>query len=60
MDSDPTMQLLTMRSAQTHGAAQIAVLKKQHEMEMSLVQMLSEAAQAPPPKGQGLVIDKTA
>jgi hypothetical protein len=58
---DITSQLLTMRAAGTQQAAQIAILKKSHEMEMSLINMIAEVAQsAPPPSGQGLVVDKRA
>ncbi len=58
---DVTAQLLAMRMAGTQQAAQMAILKKNHEMEMSLVNMLAEAVRPPPaPAGQGLVVDKRA
>ena len=54
-------QLVAMRMAGTQQAAQMAMLKKNHEMEMSLVNMIAEAAKsAPAPAGQGLVVDKRA
>lgn len=56
-----TTQLLAMRMAGTQQAAQLAIVKKNHEMEMSLINMLAEVAKAaPPPEGQGLVVDKRA
>ena len=54
-------QLVAMRMAGTQQAAQMAMLKKNHEMEMSLVNMIAEAAKsAPAPVGQGLVVDTRA
>ena len=54
-------QLLAMRMAGTQQAAQMAIIKKNHEMEMSLVNMVAEVARsAPAPAGQGLVVDKRA
>jgi hypothetical protein len=48
-----------MRMAGTQQAAQMAMVKKNHEMEMSLVNMIAEVAKsAPAPAGQGLVVDK--
>jgi hypothetical protein len=59
--SDVATQLLSMRMAGTQQAAQMAILKKNHEMEMSLVNMLADVAKsAPAPAGQGLVVDKRA
>ncbi len=58
---DVTAQLLAMRMAGTQQAASMAILKKNHEMEMQLVNMVAEAARsAPAPTGQGLVVDKRA
>jgi hypothetical protein len=54
-------QLMAMRMAGTQQAAQMAIIKKNHEMEMGLVNMIAEAARsAPAPAGQGLVVDKRA
>ena len=59
--TDVTTQLLAMRMAGTQQAAQMAIIKKNHEMEMSLVNMVAEVAKsAPAPSGQGLVVDKRA
>lgn len=60
MDSDLTTQLTMMRSAQTQGQAQIAIAKKQHEMDMSLVTMIDDVARSAPPPGQGTKVDKVA
>ena len=58
---DVTSQLLNMRMAGTQQAAQMAIIKKNHEMQMSLVNMIGEVAKAAPaPSGQGLVVDKRA
>ena len=54
-------QLIAMRMAGTQQAAQMDMVKKNHEMEMSLVNMIAEVAKsAPAPSGQGLVVDKRA
>lgn len=58
---DVTTQLLAMRMAGTQQAAQMAMVKKNHEMEMALINMVAETARsAPAPSGQGLVVDKRA
>jgi len=58
---DVTAQILALRMAGTQQAAQMAILRKNHEMEMSLVNMVAEAVRpAPAPTGQGLVVDKRA
>ena len=41
---DVATQLLAMRMAGTRQAAQMAIIKKNHEMEMSLVNMIAEVA----------------
>jgi len=60
MDTDLTMQLVSARTAATHGSIQTILLKKTHEMEMNLISMLTENTLAPPPPGQGLKVDKQA
>jgi hypothetical protein len=60
VDTDLTSQLLAARSATTQHAVSIAVLKKSHEMEMSLIQMVDQVARAAPPPGQGTRVDKLA
>lgn len=57
--TDVTSQLLAMRMAGTQQAAQMAMVKKNHEMEMALINMVAEVARsAPAPSGQGLVVDR--
>ena len=60
MDMDLTSQLLAARSAGTQQSIAIAVLKKSHEMEMSLIQMVDQVARSAPPPGQGTRVDKLA
>ena len=63
MAEDLTVQLLAMQQAGGRELAQIAVLRKQHEMEQSIGIVVEDAAsKAPPPAppGTGLVIDKQA
>ena len=60
MDIDPATQMVAMRAAQTQQLVGIAVVKKQHEMETQLIDMLSEVARAAPPPGQGTRVDKVA
>lgn len=61
MNADVTAQLLSMQLGKTQTLAQIAVIKKSHEMEMALVDMIDRASRpAPAPAGQGLIVDKRA
>lgn len=60
MDMDLTTQLLSARMAGTQQAISVAVLKKNHEMEMSLIQMVDQVARSAPPPGQGNKVDKVA
>jgi hypothetical protein len=61
MDSDLAVQMTMAQLGETQSAAQMMMLKMQHQMDMDLAQMIEEAIQpAPPPPGQGLVVDKTA
>lgn len=57
---DLTSQLLAARSQGTQQSIAMAVLKKSHEMEMSLIQMVDSVARAAPPAGQGTKVDKLA
>lgn len=59
--ADVAAQLMAMRMGATQQAASMAIMKKNHEMEMSLVNMVADVARsAPAPSGQGLVVDKRA
>jgi hypothetical protein len=63
MAEDLTVQLLSMQQAGGRELAQIAVMRKQHEMEMAVVDMIDDvSSKAPPPapQGTGLVVDKRA
>ncbi len=60
MDIDLASQLVAARTAGTQQAISMAVLKKNHEMEMSLIQMVADAARPAPPPGQGTRVDKLA
>lgn len=58
--SDITATAVAMKQAQT---AQMLMVKKQHEMEISMIAMLTEAvenAPAPAPAGMGANVDKRA
>ena len=59
--ADVAAQLMAMRMAGAQQSAAMAILKKNHEMEMQLVNMVAEAVRsAPAPTGQGLVVDRRA
>lgn len=59
--SDMALAAVATKQSQTQHLAQIAMVKKQHEMEMSLVNMLTQAVEnAPRPDGTGSVVNKTA
>lgn len=60
MDLNLTSQLLAARSTGTQQSIAIAVLKKQHEMDMSLLQMVDQVARSAPSPGQGTRVDKLA
>lgn len=61
MDTDLAATMVGMTAAKTQTLAQYAIMKKQHQMETSLIDMLASAAKtAPPDEGIGLVVDKTA
>lgn len=60
MDIDPVALVLAARTAGTQNAIQLAVLKKNHEMEMSLITMVDQQVRAAPPAGQGTKVDKIA
>ncbi len=60
MDTDLSLQMAMMMTGKTQGLAQIAIVKKQHEMDMAFVQMIDQVARAAPPPGQGTVVDKLA
>ncbi|MGV8833734.1 MAG: putative motility protein [Devosia sp.] len=60
MNTDLSSQMLTMNSIKTQSSVQIAVFKKQNDMQNELLNTLTQAALSPPPAGQGVRIDKQA
>jgi len=60
MDMDLTASLLAARTASTQQSVALAVVKKNHEMQQAMVQMIDEVARSAPPPGQGRVVDKVA
>lgn len=52
--------IIGLKQAATLQTASIAVIKKQHEMESQLIDMIAKTAQSAPPPGQGTHVDKTA
>lgn len=61
--SDIAATAVAMQAAQTRHTAQILMVKQQHQMEMNLVDMLTQAvesAPAPAPAGMGTRVDKSA
>ena len=61
MDTDLATQLISMRVGQTQAVAEIAIMRKSHEMEMLAIDMIDSAARPPPaPAGQGIHVDKRA
>ena len=61
MGSDLQTQMVALQGARTQFSAQVAVVKKTHEMDMAAIAMVDSVARsAPPPPGQGTRVDKTA
>jgi hypothetical protein len=61
MDIGSVESVLALKQAQTQEIAQIKILKKKHEMQMSLIEMVSDLVRsAPAPEGHGLLVDTTA
>lgn len=60
MNTDLASSLMTARTAQTQHSVQVAIVKKQHDMQTQLLDMLLQPAQAALPAGQGAQVDKTA
>jgi hypothetical protein len=57
MNVDLSSQLMAVNAAKTQHSVQIAVMKKAHEMQQSVIEMVSQAALPP---GQGARVDKRA
>jgi hypothetical protein len=60
MNADLSSQMLAMNTIKTQNSVQIAVFKKQNEMQNELLTTLTQSALAPAPAGQGVKIDKQA
>ncbi len=60
MGNDLSAVLAAARTAATQQSMQLAMVKKAHEMQMALAQMVDQVARAAPPPGQGTVVDKLA
>jgi hypothetical protein len=62
MSADIVSTVMLMIAARTQQSVQIAVMRKSHQMEASMLQMLDDvtAKSAPAPAGQGQSIDKRA
>ncbi len=61
--SDLAYSAVALKQAQTQHSAQILMMKKQHEMQQSVINLLAQAvesAPAPAPAGMGTQIDKSA
>ena len=61
MDSDLATQMVSARSTGLQNAIQTTLVKKAHEADMAVVEMISQAtSRAPAPQGQGIQVDKLA
>jgi hypothetical protein len=60
MQTDLAAQIVTMNAAQTRQLATIAVMRKQHQMQQQLVDLIDTVTRAAPQPGQGAHVDKTA
>jgi hypothetical protein len=60
MDMDLAGALMAARTAATQQSAALTIVKKNHEMEQALIQMVDQVARSAPPPGQGRVVDKVA
>lgn len=60
MDTDLSSALAVAQTVSTRQSIALAVVKKTHELDMALAQMIEATARAAPPRGQGRVVDKLA
>ncbi|MCW5720894.1 MAG: putative motility protein [Devosia sp.] len=60
MEADLASTLIAARSSMTQQSVQLAVVKKAHDMQTQLLEMLLQPAQAVLPPGQGTQVDKSA
>lgn len=52
--------IMAVKQAATQQTAQMKILKKSHEMEMALINMIDQVAKSAPPPGQGTKVDTSA
>lgn len=52
--------IMAVKQAATQQTAQMKILKKSHDMEMAMIDMIAQTAKSAPPPGQGTKVDKTA
>lgn len=57
---DVATTMVNLLAARNQGLVNIAIMKKQHEMQTDLINMLTEVAKSAPPPGQGSRVDRTA
>ena len=60
MDTDLATSIMAAQSSASRFAAQVAIVKANHQAELALVQMVDELVRAAPPPGQGAKVDKLA
>jgi hypothetical protein len=60
MNVDLNVALAVARSTATQSSIATAMVKKGHEMDMALAQMIDQVARSAPPPGQGRLVDKVA
>ncbi|WP_193334439.1 putative motility protein [Devosia beringensis] len=60
MNTDLSTQMLAMNTVKTQNSIQIAVFKKQNDMQNELLTTLTQAALSPAPAGQGTKFDRQA
>jgi hypothetical protein len=56
-----SQSIMAAKQSAVQQSAAIKIMKKSHEMQMSIINMIDSVARsAPAPDGQGLTVDKTA
>ena len=60
MNTDLATLAVGLLAQKTQGLAEMKIMKANHDMEMSLINMLSEVALSAPEPGTGLTVDKRA
>lgn len=61
METDLSTSMVALQGARTQFSAQIAIVKKNAEMDMAAAAMVDTVARsAPAPAGMGTKVDKTA